>query len=387
MKQLIKILALALVGATAISLVACKDDTGEEKIPATGIELDVTIRTMEVGEELLLTATLEPGEATDKAVIWESSDPTVATIDFDGLICTVTALKAGPASITVTTEEGGYEDTCRITVRSPEAVIDSGTAGPLTWTMTDRGVLTVSGTGEMPDYEYIYNYEGGYNTAPWDEHLGSAMKLVVEEGVTSIGNSAFSHNQFMTEILLPNSLAIIKENAFSYSQRLTEITIPDGVKTLEDFVFFDCYALVRVELFEGLETLGYMVFFDCLELAEITIPDTVTSIGNSCFCGCGMLPEIAIPEGITTIGSNMFNTCGSLEKVTLPSTITGIGDSAFASCHSMKELIVYAPTPPAASSLPNGETTTLYVPEGSIQAYKDAPRWGSFATITAIPNS
>lgn len=384
MKKLLNILAAALVCATAMGLVACQDDTkGTEEIPVTGVELKGGPLTMEIGDEAPLTANVLPAEATNPKVTYKSDDDTVATVDQNGL---VTAVAEGSAVITVTTEEGGFEATCQVTVVGEEAVVESGTAGSLTWSMTDRGVLTVGGEGAMPDYDYVYDYDGGYSTAPWSDYLSSTTKLVVEEGVTRIGVYAFSHTVWMEEVVLPNSLERIRENAFSYSNFLREITIPAGVTVLEDYVFFDCYALSEVTLPEGLTTLGYMAFYDCMALSGIRLPSTLTSIGNSCFGGCSFLAEIEIPEGVTTIGSNMFNTCSSLKKVTLPSTVTSIGDAAFFHCEKMTELIVKAETPPSASSLPDFETTTLYVPAGSVEIYENDTTWGGFVTITAIPN-
>lgn len=430
MKKVIGIFVVALIGATAISLTACsKDDAGD---PVTGVELNVGSRTMEVGEELVLTATLEPGEATNKKVTWKSSDPTVAEIDFDGLTCAVTALKAGPATITVTTKDGGYEDICNITVRAGESVIDSGTAGPLTWSMTDRGVLTISGEGEMPDYDYIYDYWDSHSTTPWADHLGSAMKLVVEEGVTRIGVYAFSHTIFLTDVSLPNSLTSIGEHAFSYNEQLAEITIPSGVTSLPPSLFYKSYGLARVTLPDGLKTMGTKAFFDCMGLEGITIPDTVTKIESSCFAGCSFMTEIVLPEGLTSIGSHLFDTCMALKKVTIPSTVTSIGNAAFfycglteitlpedlktlgdevfmgcrslerltipasvtsigtlafLNCDVLTELTLLPVTPPSLGVNPTHypENVSLYVPANSVQAYKDHPDWGFFPTITAMP--
>ncbi len=390
MKSVFKILIVAFAGVAALTT-ACKG--GEEKppvtppeIPVTGVGLNENSLLLTVGNEYQLIATVLPEEASDKRVVWESSDDSIATVDENGLVKAIA--EGGPITINVTTEDGSYEEACEVIVEAEgegeEETIDSGTAGPLTWTFTNRGTLYISGEGIMPDYEY--DYVENQSSAPWNDYLGSMMKLVVNEGVTVIGKSAFTHTEFLTDISLPNSLTLIREDAFSYSGRLERITIPANVTTLEDYLFFDSYALAEVTLPEGLASLGYMAFYDCMSLAGIELPDTLTSIGNSCFGGCSLLAEIEIPEGITAIGSNTFHTCQSLEKVILPSTIESIGDSAFFYCTSLNELIVRAITPPVANngSLYNYDSATLYVPAGSVEAYRSANNWGLFTNITAI---
>ena len=131
-----------------------------------------------------------------------------------------------------------------------ESAAASGICGEnLTWTLDAAGTLTVSGTGAMKDY----NYRG----APWYQSRDSIKTVVIESGVTTIGDSAF-------------------EDCSS----LTSITIPEGVTAIGDFAFADCSSLSSITIPEGVTTIGDFAFADCSSLSSITIPEGVTTIGQ-----------------------------------------------------------------------------------------------------------
>ena len=157
--------------------------------------------------------------------------------------------------------------------------------GNLTWKLYEDGTLNISGTGAMK------NYNNTDNLSP--VHMNSSVKkIVIEEGVTSIGNAAFS-------------------GCIS----LTNITIPDGVTSI-----------------------GIMVFYNCTSLTSITIPDSVTSIGNSAFNSCTSLTSITIPDSVTRIGKYAFYDCSSLTSITIPDSVTSIVESAFEDCTNLKTI-------------------------------------------------
>ena len=109
-KALAVLTALALFGS---AFTACKsDDDGDDDVSVTGVSLDKTSAELEVGGSLTLTATVAPDDAANKNVSWKSDKEEVATVK-DG---TVTAVAAGSAVITVTTEDGGKTASCNITV-------------------------------------------------------------------------------------------------------------------------------------------------------------------------------------------------------------------------------------------------------------------------------
>ena len=129
----------------------------------------------------------------------------------------------------------------------------------ITWTLSDDGTLTIKGT-DMPDYN------GNNNYAPWYSQGNEIKKVVIEKGVTNIGNKAFSDCLCLTSITIPNSVTSIGENAFFGCLGLTSITIPNSVTSIGDKAFGFCFGLTSV-----------------------TIPNSVTSIGYDAFSGCSGL--------------------------------------------------------------------------------------------------
>ena len=176
----------------------------------------------------------------------------------------------------------------------------------LTWTLDADGTLTISGTGAMKDYDY-YN-----NPSPASQKKDSVKKVVIEDGVTSIRNSAFYDCNSLTSITIPNSVTSIGAYAFSNCYYLTNITIPNSVTSIENYAFRSCSSLT-----------------------SITIPDSVTSIGEAAFAGCSSLTSITIPDSVTSIGEYAFQSCSSLTSITIPDSVTSIGDYVFISCSSL----------------------------------------------------
>ena len=120
--------------------------------------------------------------------------------------------------------------------KAPPAVktktIASGVCGEnLTWILDDKGTLTISGKGAME------NFNGGRSRSketspPWYDSRTYVKKIIVNDGVTTIGNYAFSDCNNLTDVRLSNSLAKIGESAFYYCWHLTGVNIPESVKTI-----------------------------------------------------------------------------------------------------------------------------------------------------------
>ena len=149
---------------------------------------------------------------------------------------------------------------------------------------TENGVLTISGQGDMWDYEYQYDYSGGYTTAPWYSCYPGISTVVIQNGITSIGNFAFYGCTGLTSIVIPGSVTSIGMSVFNRCTDLTNVTIPDGVTSI-----------------------GNHVFASCTGLTNITIPDGVTSIGNSAFFGCTGLTSVTIPAGVAKMSVLAFD--------------------------------------------------------------------------------
>ena len=134
---------------------------------------------------------------------------------------------------------------------------ESGTCGPdLRWHLTDNGVLTISGKGEM--YGYLYP-----KRAPWGDSPEKVKRIIIGDGITTIGQAAFAGCSALTSVTIPNSVTTIGEYAFYGCKALTSVTIPNSVTEI-----------------------GGHAFSDCSALTSVTIPNSVTEIGDYAFRGC-----------------------------------------------------------------------------------------------------
>ena len=245
-----------------------------------------------------------------------------------------------------------------ITSLEEQNVIEEGTCGEnLTWkvTLNEDGTthtLTITGSGEMEAYP-------DDNVAPWyDNYRNSISNVILPDGLTNIGNSAFYGCTGITTITIPEGVTKIEDwaflesglmsinipdgvitigkGAFQNCNSLTSATIPDSVISTDAYVFSGCFNLTSVTLSKNLTVISDMMFRMCFKLASITIPASVTSIGSNAFESCSSLTEVTIPNGVTTIGDRAFSACSNLIKMSIPSSVTSIGDTVFSSCNGIK---------------------------------------------------
>ncbi len=223
----------------------------------------------------------------------------------------------------------------------------------------NTGVLTIAGNGYMVNYYNVTN-------SPWFSYNSLIKKIVISEGVTSIGGRAFYGCKNLTEITISDSVTSIGGGAFSGCTSLAEITIPDGVTSIGSYAFSGCTSLTEITIPDSVTSIGDYAFSGCTSLAEITIPDSVTSIGSYAFLGCTSLKtvnitdivawcnidfdnyastpmyyakniylngqpiiEVNITDGFTKINDYTFYGFKDLVKITIPNSVTSIGASAF----------------------------------------------------------
>ena len=315
------------------------------------------------------------------------------------------------------------------------ATVSNGTCGAnLTWNLDSAGNLTISGTGEMNNYDY--NYQNGIEvtTAPW----GDGIKTVtINSGVTSIGEYAFFYCTGLTSVTIGNSVMSIGVWAFCGCTGLTSVTIPDSVTSIGDGAFSCCAGLTSVTIPASVTSIGFNpncfddcdgiesitvaennpvyysagnclietgsktlvlgcknsvipsdgsvtsigddAFFKCTGLTSVTIPASVTSIGDGAFSCCAGLTSVTIGNGVTSIGEWAFFCCTGLTSVTIPNSVTSIGDLAFAGCTGLTSVTI----PASVTSIGNEMSfnvafdydTTLFVHEDSY-AYEYAVNHG-----------
>ena len=167
----------------------------------------------------------------------------------------------------------------------------------------------------------------------------------IKKGVKIIGKRAFAFCNFLTNIIIPESVTNIGEHAFSECHSLKSINIPDSVTRIGYSAFKSCGCLTSISIPPSVTTIEDGTFLGCDSLRNINIPDTVTRIGRSAFEDCDSLTSINIPPSLTTIEDGTFLCCHSLRNINIPDTVTSIEDYAFSECNSLKNI-----------NIPNGVT-------------------------------
>lgn len=248
-----------------------------------------------------------------------------------------------------------------------EAIAAGKCGDNLTWSLSDDGTLTISGTGDM----YNYNDVAPYNISPWYHDLTSSnsggysgvsiKNVTIREGVTSIGNNAFLGCGKISNIEFPDSLTSIGKSAFSPSPALNEVTlpknlvnlgayafsrgnfssieIPEGVTSIQQYTFSGCKKLASIQLPKSLISIEDGAFNGCAELLSIQIPNTVSSLGKFTFFNCiSLFSPIQIPNGVTCIPKGLLDGCSSFSSISIPKSVTSIEDSAFYGCASLTDV-------------------------------------------------
>ena len=259
---------------------------------------------------------------------------------------------------------------------------DSGSCGTnVTYTyVSSTGTLTIQGSGAMTDYS-------SYGDVPWYSYCSNIKTVVIKDGVTSIGGSAFYDCSSLTSIEIPNSVTSIGDYAFFTCTGLTSIEIPNSVTSIGYNAFSFCSGLTSIEIPNSVTSIGNGAFQWCSGLTSIEIPNSVTSIGDWAFSDCTGLTSVIIPNSVTSIGSPAFSGCSGLTSITIGSGIKSIGFSAFGNCAELADVYCYAESVPAGSYAFYGshiEYATLHVPSSSVNLYKETAPWSGFKEVVAI---
>ena len=286
----------------------------------------------------------------------------------------------------------------------------SGTCGTnLTWTLdTESGILTISGTGKMTD-DY---------SSPWDSYRSYLTTVIIEDGVTSIGDWVFRGCSSLTSVTIGNSVTSIGDHAFYECSSLTSVTIPNSVTSIGYSAFTNCYSLTSVTIGNGVTSIGDDAFWGCSSLTSVTINSNaimsktysgsqnlkhvfgaqvmqyiigndVTSIGGNAFYYCSSLTSVTIPNSVTNIGESAFTGCSSLTSVTIPNSVASIGDGAFRYCSSLTSVTIGN----SVTSIGGNafyycsSLTSITIPNSVTSIGQEAFRGCSSLTSVTIPNS
>ncbi|MBR3704688.1 MAG: leucine-rich repeat domain-containing protein, partial [Oscillospiraceae bacterium] len=222
----------------------------------------------------------------------------------------------------------------------------SGACGAnLTWSLTDNGVLTISGTGAMEDYTS--------GVSPWYELRSAIKTVVIKAGVTRVGTAAFQNCDALTEVTLPDSVVTIGDRAFYYAGALAKINFPSSLSSIGNNAFYGT-ALTSVKIPETLtigehafqncsrltsvsvacEMIPKCAFSYCIALNTITFGATVKHIGEHAFDYSGSLTKVMLPQRLESIGEQAFAGSG-LTDIVIPNSVQSVGESAFGSCRSL----------------------------------------------------
>ena len=213
--------------------------------------------------------------------------------------------------------------------------------------------LTITGNGPMANYDrYITSSNNSY--APWYEKIQNITRLIVEDGVTTLGdnilyysysdNSGYhSFHPNLREVELPQGLSCIGASAFCDSPELTEVKIPSTVTKIKDSAFSRCTGLTKIELPPQLEEVGYSSFYGCSGLTEITIPSSVKTIRSGAFEKCYNLESVTLSEGICEIGTEAFKST-NLKSLNIPKSVKKLGHDIVYNCKHLPYITVEAPS-------------------------------------------
>ncbi len=255
----------------------------------------------------------------------------------------------------------------------------------LTWNLSG-GTLTISGTGEMNDYIE--------SAAPWSGSRSQINSIVVESGVTKIGEQAFLFCDSLSSVTLPHTLTSIGKAAFYGCTALEKIELPSGVQEIADGLFAECSALAEVSapgavsigeyafqntnlksftVWKNLTVIKELAFFGTLIEAfdvergngvfsvvdgilfsdngqmlfaypsgrtgtSYAIPSTVRRVCGGAFMKNQWLTQIVIPKGVTELGRSAFQECTALTSVVIPDSVTSVDDVTFYGCTNLESV-------------------------------------------------
>ena len=172
-----------------------------------------------------------------------------------------------------------------------------------------------------------YKADSSFGT-PQLEMIKTHDEVILNEKENGYGRVSFSDS-----FLVLSSTLYIRNDTYRNSRGdISTVVIMDGVTTIGSSAFYNCDGLTSITIPNSVTTIGSLAFFDCEGLTSITIPNSVTAIGEAAFYGCTGLTSITIPNSVTEIGDRAFDDCDGLTSITIPNSVTEIGEDAFYYC-------------------------------------------------------
>ena len=355
-------------------------------VPVSSVTLDRTMLSLSIGETATLTATVMPDNATDKTIVWTSSDESVAKVA-NGK---VTALKSG--TTTITARCGSKSVECIVTVIVPVSSItldrndlmlpvgdaatliatvkpDNATSKNIVWSSSNESVATVNNGNVIAAKEgetiisasienlsasckvvvintnRVIKYTAGSIVTPFNQDAFGA-KIISNEysypngiilfdaPVTKIGRNAFYKCQPLWTIIIPEQVSDIGDNAFYYCEKLRSVSLPHNLSSIGESAFAYCRSLASIDLPTSLTIIEKETFAHCINLSNVSIPKKLKTIGAKAFYYT-RLQTLDLPEGLQSIGESAFCENDYITKITIPSSVILLGNNVFSSCSSL----------------------------------------------------
>lgn len=175
---------------------------------------------------------------------------------------------------------------------------------------------------------------------PWYDYAESVQRVVIGDGITSVGNYAFTSCINLQEAVLTDSIQRIGDSAFYSCRGFESIILPESLISIGEYAFASCESLAEIEIPDSVESIGELAFSGCSSLEYVSGLNSVSNIGSDTFSYCTSITDLSFIEGIASISDGMFIECDGLKNVTIPSSVSSIGHMAFASCDNLENIII-----------------------------------------------
>lgn len=217
-----------------------------------------------------------------------------------------------------------------------EKILASGKCGENAyWTLDANGTLIITGEGSISDEANDEYKQGG-----WSAQRAKIKVVVIKQGITKIGRSAFGDCENLMKVDIPSSVIAIGDYAFFRCYRVENIIIPDTVTEIGECAFYGCDGLTSFTIPSSVTKIGERAFYGCDGLTSMVVPSSITYIPRGLFWKCHNLEYVDICEGVGAIGEEAFRACDALINVEIPSSVKKLGGEAFQECKKLVNVVI-----------------------------------------------